>query len=118
MTAEEVYAAYLARREAGEKGDLGKLCEVDCHGVVISAPGDRGDFVSRYFAPRFGIPEDAATGSTHCMLAPYWWQRLGRRRLHALQLSSRGGEMWCEPHGDLVRISSSVTRYAQGYLSI
>lgn len=97
--------------------DFGRLCDLD-RGVVVSAPGDGADFVSRCFAPLVGIPEDAATGSTHCMLTPYWSRHLGRRRLHARQLSDRGGEMWCEQRNDAVSISAHVTQYAQGSICL
>lgn len=99
--------------------DFARLREVEAPGVIVTAKGETADFVSRYFAPRIGIDEDAATGSTHCTLAPYWAAALGRRRLHALQLSERGGEMWCEMlDDDRVRISARAVRYAEGFLSV
>jgi predicted PhzF superfamily epimerase YddE/YHI9 len=75
--------------------DFGIIAELDAHGVIVTAPGDDCDFVSRYFAPRVGVPEDPVTGSTHCALVPYWSKRLGRRILRARQLSKRGGELFC-----------------------
>jgi PhzF family phenazine biosynthesis protein len=96
--------------------DLERLKEVDCLGVIVTAKGDKSDFVSRYFAPSIGISEDAATGSTHCTLAPYWSKKLGARKLHALQLSQRGGELWCECLDDRVRITARAVRYAEGFL--
>lgn len=98
--------------------DFARLGEVEASGVIVTARGEASDFVSRYFAPRIGIDEDAATGSTHCTLAPYWAEALGRRKLHALQLSARGGEMWCEALDDRVRISARAVRYAEGFLSV
>jgi PhzF family phenazine biosynthesis protein len=98
--------------------DFERLQAIEAQGVIVTARGTRSDFVSRYFAPQIGIEEDAATGSTHCTLAPYWSQILGSRTLHALQLSQRGGEMWCEALGDRVRISAQATRYAEGFLSV
>ncbi len=98
--------------------DFARLREVEASGVIVTAKGETADFVSRYFAPRIGIAEDAATGSTHCTLAPYWAAALGRRKLHALQLSERGGEMWCEALDDRVRISARAVRYAEGFLSV
>lgn len=98
--------------------DFARLGEVEASGVIVTAKGETADFVSRYFAPRIGIAEDAATGSTHCTLAPYWAQALGKRKLHALQLSERGGEMWCESLDDRVRISARAVRYAEGFLSV
>lgn len=87
-------------------------------GTIVTAKGDQVDFVSRYFAPRLGVGEDAATGSAHCTLAPYWSKLLGKRKLHALQLSQRGGEMWCEVLDDRVRISAKAVRYGEGFLYV
>jgi PhzF family phenazine biosynthesis protein len=98
--------------------DLELLKEVDCLGAIVTAKGESSDFVSRYFAPGIGIPEDAATGSTHCTLAPYWSGRLGRQKLHALQLSERRGELWCESLGDKVRIAARAVLYAEGFLHV
>jgi PhzF family phenazine biosynthesis protein len=98
--------------------DLGRMKEIDCLGVIVTAKGGESDFVSRYFAPSIGIPEDSATGSTHCTLAPYWSRRLGKRKLHARQLSQRGGELWCECLGDRVRITARAVRYAEGFLYV
>lgn len=98
--------------------DMELLKEVDCLGVIVTAKGEDSDFVSRYFAPKIGTPEDAATGSTHCTLAPYWSKRLGKRKLHATQLSQRGGELWCEHLDDRVRISARAVRYAEGFLYV
>jgi len=87
-------------------------------GMGVTAPGaDEArpvDFVSRYFAPGFGIDEDPVTGSAHCTLVPYWARQLGRTRLHALQLSPRGGELWCELSGTRVVLSGSVVPYLEG----
>ncbi len=71
------------------------LRRLDLRGVIVTAPGDEVDFVSRFFAPRFGIPEDPVTGSAHCMLTPYWSAVLGRQTLKARQVSKRGGDMEC-----------------------
>jgi PhzF family phenazine biosynthesis protein len=98
--------------------DMELLKTVEGIGVIVTAKGEEADFVSRYFAPKLGIPEDAATGSSHCMLAPYWAKRSGRRNLHALQLSQRGGELWCEVLEDRVRIAARTVRYAEGFLYV
>jgi PhzF family phenazine biosynthesis protein len=98
--------------------DMELLKEVDRLGAIVTAQGQGSDFVSRYFAPKIGIPEDAATGSTHCTLAPYWSKRLGKRKLHAIQLSQRRGELWCESLEDRVRISARAVRYAEGFLYV
>jgi PhzF family phenazine biosynthesis protein len=98
--------------------DIGLLKEMDCLGVIVTAKGRDVDFVSRYFAPKIGITEDAATGSTHCTLAPYWSKSLGKRKLHAIQLSQRRGELWCETLEDRVRISAKAVLYAEGFLHL
>lgn len=87
-------------------------------GVAITAPGEKADFVSRYFAPSYGIPEDPVTGSTHCSLTPYWAQRLGKMRLHARQLSQRGGELWCEMRGERVTLQGNAVLVLRGELLI
>ncbi|MEO6195169.1 MAG: PhzF family phenazine biosynthesis protein [Thermoanaerobaculia bacterium] len=98
--------------------DMELLKEVEGLGVIVTSKGESSDFVSRYFAPRIGILEDAATGSTHCTLAPYWSRRFGKRKLHALQLSQRGGELWCESFDDRIRISARALRIAESVLSV
>jgi PhzF family phenazine biosynthesis protein len=87
-------------------------------GVAITAPGENCDFVSRYFAPSYGIHEDPVTGSTHCSLTPFWAQRLGKTRLHARQLSQRGGELWCEMHGERVALRGNAVLVLRGELLI
>jgi len=98
--------------------DMSRLLELDGLGVIASAPGRGSDFVSRFFAPKAGIPEDPATGSSHCTLIPYWAGRLGKPRLHALQLSRRGGELFCEHRGERVRIGGRAVRYLEGTIEI
>lgn len=87
-------------------------------GVAITAPGGDADFVSRYFAPSYGIPEDPVTGSTHCSLAPYWAKRLGKATLHARQVSARGGELWCEVKEDRVILKGNAVLTLRGELLI
>jgi PhzF family phenazine biosynthesis protein len=87
-------------------------------GVAITGPGRDCDFVSRYFVPSYGIPEDPVTGSTHCSLAPYWAQRLGKNSLHARQVSKRGGEMWCEVRGDRVILKGNAVLLMRGEILI
>ncbi len=84
--------------------------------VVVTAPGTDCDFVSRCFAPKLGIPEDPVTGSSHCVLVPYWAERLGKRVLHARQLSKRGGEFFCELKGDRVAIAGKAVKVIEGVL--
>lgn len=98
--------------------DLEILRGMHPHAVLITAPGEDADFVSRYFAPGYGIPEDPATGSSHCLLTPYWSRRLDKSRLHSRQLSQRGGELWCELAGDRVVLQSNAVLAMRGSLSI
>jgi PhzF family phenazine biosynthesis protein len=98
--------------------DFEALLRLHPHAVLITARGEEVDFVSRYFAPGYGIAEDPATGSSHCLLTPYWSRRLGKSRLHARQLSQRGGELSCELAGDRVLLQSSAVLTMRGTLSI
>jgi PhzF family phenazine biosynthesis protein len=86
--------------------------------VVVTAPGKVRDFVSRYFAPSYGVPEDPVTGSSHCLLAPYWAQRLGKTSLHAQQLSERGGELWCNAAGERVTIKGKAVLTLEGSFTL
>jgi len=94
--------------------DLVSLEGLHPRGVVVTAPGTDVDVGSRYFAPSYGIPEDPVTGSTHCALVPYWAGRLRKGRLHARQVSRRGGEVFCEARGDRVAISGHAVLYLDG----
>lgn len=84
------------------------LAQLDRRGVIVTAPGRDVDFVSRFFAPKFGVPEDPVTGSAHCALAPYWAGRLGKSPLVARQISKRGGDLLCELSDDRVLISGAA----------
>lgn len=86
--------------------------------VVITAPGHDVDFVSRYFAPTYGIPEDFVTGSSHCLLTPIWAERLGKTRLHARQLSTRPGELTCELKSNRVVLQGNAVPIVRGSLTI
>jgi len=104
----------------GLRPDFGRIAQLDTYGLIATAPGDGDlDFVSRFFVPRQGIPEDPVTGSAHCTLTPYWAARLGRSRLRARQVSRRGGDLDCELVGDRVRLGGRAVRVAAGtfYLS-
>jgi PhzF family phenazine biosynthesis protein len=90
------------------------LAQLDRRGVIVTAPGKRSDFVSRFFAPKVGIPEDPVTGAAHCTLVPYWSARLGKRHLHALQVSARVGELFCEDRGERVTIAGHAVKYLEG----
>jgi PhzF family phenazine biosynthesis protein len=90
---------------------------LDLRGVIITAPGMEVDFVSRFFAPKFGIDEDPVTGSAHCTLAPYWAERLNKTRMTARQLSRRGGEIVCEVVGNRVALTGMAVTYLEGKIS-
>ncbi|RPH48478.1 MAG: PhzF family phenazine biosynthesis protein [Desulfobacteraceae bacterium] len=98
--------------------DFSALGRVDCRGIIITARGDRSDFVSRFFAPRVGIPEDPVTGSAHCVLIPYWADMLHKNDLHAFQVSKRGGELFCAYAGERVRITGKAVLYMEGVITI
>ena len=85
---------------------------------MATAPGREVDFVSRFFAPKAGIPEDPVTGSAHCTLVPYWAERLGKPQLHARQISERGGELVCEIRESRVVISGRAVEYLRGQIFI
>ena len=121
----EVWAArdYMALYDtAGEvEGlvpDMAALAKVDRFAVIVSAPGRDCDFVSRFFAPAKGVPEDPVTGSAHCTLVPYWSRRLGKRKLFARQVSRRGGELWCEDRGERVAISGRAVLVLEGTFAV
>jgi len=98
--------------------DLSILKEVDLRGVIVSSKGNDCDFVSRFFAPKYGIDEDPVTGSAHCTLIPYWSEKLGKKKLHAKQLSKRGGELFCEMKKNRVVISGHAVKYFSGEIEI
>lgn len=94
--------------------DMAALARLDRFAVIATAPGDDCDFVSRFFAPAKGVPEDPVTGSAHCTLIPYWAERLGRTELRARQLSRRGGELRCRALGERVIIAGQAVLYMKG----
>ncbi len=98
--------------------DFQRIASLDAFAVIVTAPGNTVDFVSRFFAPRAGIPEDPATGSSHCTLVPYWADRLGKSQLTARQLSARGGELFCRLKGDRVIIAGRAIEYLSGEITL
>ena len=99
--------------------DMAAIARMDRDGVIVTASGEGGyDFVSRYFAPAKGIPEDPVTGSAHCMLAPYWAGRLGKIAFRAFQASARGGEVTCRLAGDRVELEGSCVFYLEGQVEV
>jgi predicted PhzF superfamily epimerase YddE/YHI9 len=107
-----------AEEIASLQPDMNALIQLDCLGVIATAPGHDADFVSRFFAPRAGIPEDPATGSSHCSLVPYWAGRLGKTALFGRQISKRGGEIHCRHLGERVGIGGNAVIYSKGELSL
>ena len=99
--------------------DFARIAALDAFAVAATAPGGDGvDYVARFFVPQAGIPEDPATGSSHCTLTPYWAERLGRTRLTARQLSARGGEFTCELRGDRVGVAGHAVEFLRGVIEV
>lgn len=98
--------------------DFSALNRIECRGIIVTASGNQSDFVSRFFAPRVGVPEDPVTGSAHCVLIPYWANELGKKNLHAYQVSERGGELFCVHAGDRVKMSGRAVLYLEGMITI
>ena len=98
--------------------DVERVKQLPNQGLIVTAPGDDCDFVSRFFIPKHGIAEDHVTGSTHCNLIPFWAERLGKERMFARQLSLRGGELFCELRGDRVRIGGHAVTYLVGEIEV
>jgi PhzF family phenazine biosynthesis protein len=103
---------------SGMKPDFGLIAGVPARGVIVTAPGRKTDFVSRFFAPQVGINEDPVTGSAHTTLTPYWAGKLGKTELTAAQLSKRGGRLWCKLVGGRVEISGQARVYLRGEIEI
>lgn len=98
--------------------DFSCFRRLDRRGVIVTAPGDDVDFVSRFFAPKLGVPEDPVTGSAHCELTPYWAARLGRETLAARQVSRRGGELTCRLQGERVILSGRAVTFMCGEIDL
>ncbi|MDD9907991.1 MAG: PhzF family phenazine biosynthesis protein [Rhodospirillaceae bacterium] len=98
--------------------DMARIAALDPMGIIATAPGDACDFVSRFFAPKAGIPEDPVTGSAHCTLIPYWGERLGQSKLLARQISERGGVLHCEHRGDRVTLGGTAVPFMQGTITL
>lgn len=115
---------YLALLETADqvrrlRPDVATIARLDRDGLIVTAPGDGCyDFVSRYFAPAKGIPEDPVTGGAHCALAPYWAQRLKKTAFRAFQASQRSGEVGCRLIGDRVELYGSCVFYLEGQAEI
>lgn len=98
--------------------DFDVLKQVAGHGVIVTAQGASADFVSRFFAPNVGVPEDPVTGSAHTILIPFWAERLGKAQMTAKQLSKRGGTLLCGAFGDRVKVAGKAVLYLQGEIFV
>jgi len=118
-TSDDWLAVFSSEQEIRDLDpDFRRLADLDLRGVIATAPGEDCDFVSRFFAPKFGIDEDPVTGSAHCILTPWWADRLGKETLVARQLSERGGSLRCELVGDRVRIGGGTRIYLEGTIDL
>ncbi len=99
------------------KPDFAALKNLD-RMVIVTARGKDCDFVSRFFAPGHGVDEDPVTGSAHCTLVPYWAHELGKKKLHAVQVSRRGGELFCEHVKDRVKMAGQAVKYLEGIIEV
>ena len=95
-----------------------EIKNLDGQGLIISSADDEFDFVSRYFCPKYGINEDPVTGSAHTTLIPYWAEKLGKDKLHAKQVSQRGGELFCENLDNRVLIGGEAKIYMRGEIEL
>jgi PhzF family phenazine biosynthesis protein len=117
LAAEDYLVVYGSEDELRAlRPDMSALMNIDRFAVIATAPGREADFVSRFFAPAKGVPEDPVTGRAHCTLIPYWSNRLGKQKLHAYQVSARGGELWCQDRGARVTISGKAARFFEGMI--
>ena len=121
----EVYLSrdYLVVLESEEvlrflEPDMNLLRKLDRDGVIVTTRGADCDFVSRYFAPHLGIPEDPVTGAAHCTLIPFWSERIGKKEMFARQVSQRGGELFCRFEKDRVAIGGNAVIYKRGEIQI
>jgi PhzF family phenazine biosynthesis protein len=119
LCSEDFLVVYPSEKDVMElQPDFVQLGKLGLRGVIVTAKGSRTDFVSRFFAPTYGIDEDPVTGSAHCELTPFWSERLGKNELHALQLSKRGGELFCKMAGDRVIISGRAVEHMKGSITM
>jgi PhzF family phenazine biosynthesis protein len=115
----DLIAVFRSERDVRAlKPDFRALAAVSTFACVATAPGDAADFVSRFFGPAVGVDEDPVTGSAHCELVPFWAQRLSKSRLRALQVSARGGEIFCELKRDRVEMGGRVAPYLTGEIVV
>jgi PhzF family phenazine biosynthesis protein len=119
----DILAVFATAAEvAAIEPDFAAIAALDCIGVIATAPGgaaeELGDFVSRFFAPRAGVPEDPVTGSAHTLLVPYWAKRLNKTTFHAVQISKRRGDLFCELRGGRVLMAGNAVTFLRGEIEI
>lgn len=126
ITPEELYRGktdYLAVLKSEEDvqniiPNLISIATLNARGLIVTAPGNNVDFVSRFFGPQSGVNEDPVTGSAHTTLIPYWSERLNKKELIAKQISSRGGVLFCKENGSRVIIGGKAQLYLTGEIYI
>ncbi len=125
VSAKELYRdtdyLYVVENEAAVRNldpDIRLLKKADVRGIIVTAPGEEYNFVSRFFAPAAGVDEDPVTGSAHTMLTPYWSKRLEKNELVGRQVSRRGGTVFCEMMGDRVELGGTARTFMQGTLRV
>lgn len=119
LTSRDVVAVFDTEAQVRAlRPDMARVAALDTFAVTVTAPGTDVDFVSRFFAPRAGVPEDPVTGSAHCSLIPYWSKRLGKTRLTARQVSARVGELRCEDRNERVHIAGQAVLYLTGSITV
>lgn len=115
----KLMAVFASEREVRELApDFALVRGLPGFGLIVTAPGDDCDFVSRYFVPQAGVNEDPVTGAAHCQLTPWWARRLGQSALRARQVSRRGGELWVEHAPPRVRIAGYAAEYLRGTIEL
>lgn len=118
LAARDYLCVFDSERQVRElKPDFAALARLD-RMVIVTAKSRDVDFVSRFFAPGHGVNEDPVTGSSHCTLVPYWAEQTGKHKLHALQVSARGGELFCELSKDRVLMAGRAVKYLEGSLEV
>jgi len=119
LCSEDYVAVFSSENDIIELNpDMALLKKLDLRGVIVTAQGKNVDFVSRFFAPKFGVNEDPVTGSAHCALIPYWANKLNKKDLHAHQVSQRGGELFCKDCGNRVIISGRAVQFMEGSITL
>jgi predicted PhzF superfamily epimerase YddE/YHI9 len=119
LMARDILAVFDSEDEIKRlRPDFNRIAALDAFAVIVTARGNHAEFVSRFFAPAAGVPEDPVTGSAHCTLTPYWAEKLGKNKLRAHQVSPRGGELWCEMLGHRVTIAGNTVGYLRGEITV